>query len=92
MRKSIKTLLIVTGIILIHGCSDEATGNANCDSQINNLIKQSGQPEEINKYDSSGYHSHTYWYWCAGFSRDFTWGDNVTNCEVSDYTFAPICN
>lgn len=91
MNKLARSLIIISSIVFMYGCSEEDMGTANCDSQINDLISRIGQPEEINRYDSSGYHSHSYWYWCRGFEKDFTWGDNVTNCEMSTYTFSPIC-
>ncbi len=90
--KNINTIsLFLVSLSFIYGCSAEDVGAGNCEGQISNLINQMGQPKEINKYDSSNYHSHTYWYWCRGFARDFTWGDNVYNCEVNDYAFSPIC-
>lgn len=87
-----KLIFIILVNLILVACDAEDRGEGNCDKQINSLISQSGPPEEINRYDSSdGYHSHDYWYWCAGFERTFTWGSYVTNCEVSDYTFSPIC-
>jgi hypothetical protein len=47
----------------------------------------------VNKYDSGDYHSWTYWYWCDGISYTFTWSKHdCDSCEVSTYTFSPICD
>jgi len=59
--------------------------------EMDSCIESHGNPEDINKYDSEGYHSWTFWYWCQGFSRTFTLGKNVYGCETSTYTFSPIC-
>ena len=77
---------------MISGCihSKEDRGEADCSDQINSLVNDMGPAEEINRYSSGNYYSYTYWYWSRGFSRTFTWGENVTNCEISDYTFTPI--
>ena len=89
MKKIIPVLFLAT----LFGCSEDDSSDANCDSQIRSLVNQLGQPEEINRYDTSdGYHSHDYWYWCRGFERTFTWGTNVDGCRTSDYTFDPICS
>ena len=61
-----------------------------CSSAIDSLIVERGQPEELNKYDSGNYHSHSYWYWTKGYQKEFTWGGYVNGCEVSTYTFDPI--
>lgn len=85
-------ITILLSSLALSGClhTSEDNGKGNCDSEIRNLVDQIGDPEEIQRYDASNYHSHTYWYWSMGFSRTFTWGENVYNCDVSDYTFEPI--
>ena len=71
--------------------TDTTPVEKNCDNEMAALKLQKGEPDDIDKYDtSSGYHSYTYWYWCEGFSRDFTWGGPVTGCETSDYTTTPL--
>ena len=52
-----------------------------------------GDPEEVNKYNSSGYHSVDWWYWTRGKEFTFTWGSDVEECcDVTSYTFTPIRN
>ncbi len=63
-----------------------------CSDEMYDRERVSGQPEEINIYDSDGYHSRTYWYYCDGFSETYTWGENVNGCEIHTNTFEPICN
>jgi hypothetical protein len=84
------SIALLAASFTLGGCSKEDRGEASCNKQINSLVNNSGAAEEINRYDSGDYHSHTYWYWSRGFSRTFTWGENVVNCEISDYTFSPI--
>lgn len=82
---------VLAAILVLTGCSDEDFGNGDCTEEMVAMeSNMEERPEEWNKYDSGGYHSWTAWYWSRGFSRTFTWGTNVYNCEVSDYTFSPI--
>ena len=93
-RYNIPHLVIFMVLItfISFGCSelDDIT-NCDCDDEIAKLIKKRGQPEEIERFDSGNYHSHTYWYWCSGYSKTFTWGGAAGCCETSTYTFSPIC-
>ena len=85
-------IVLISTVLIFTGCAEEETaeaGNA-CSSHIEYIIDELGEAEEINKYDSGDYHSHSYWYWSIGFSRTFTWGGPVEGCEISDYTFSPI--
>ncbi len=94
MKKTLGLFFLVLLAIsmTLSGCGKDGIFSCHCNDEIDDLIADHGNPEEINKYDSKGYHSHTYWYWCKGFSRTFTWGSNVKGCcEVSTYTFSPIC-
>ena len=84
-----KLLLMVLSFGLLLGCSDSG-GDANCDSQMKKYRNDWGTPEEVNKYDSDGYHNWDYWYWSDGRQVSFTWGTDVQGCEVSTYTFSPI--
>lgn len=92
MKKRVFTLGL---LVFIAGCSEEVTesglSNANCDSEMTDIRETMGTPEETNTYDSGNYHSYDYWYWCSGVNYSFTWGENVDGCEVSQYTFEPIC-
>jgi len=83
-----RILILITILLFITGC--EESSSSNCNKQIKSLTDQRGSPEEVQKYDSGDYHSHSYWYWSKGFSRTFTWGDVVEGCEISDYSFTPI--
>jgi hypothetical protein len=49
-----------------------------------------GPQEEVDRYDSSDYHSHTWWYWSRGWSLTFTWGSFAYGCDISTYSFEPI--
>lgn len=92
MKKlSILLFLGFTFLFLLSGCGEDDSGGSDCSDAINNMIKQNGNPEEVQKYDSGDYHSWTYWYWCRGWSATFTWGSLVGKCETSTYTFSPIC-
>jgi hypothetical protein len=71
---------------------DQHHGYSDCSKEMDDRVDYSGYPEETNNYDSDGYHSRTYWYYCDGFSETFTWGDNVQGCEVSTNTFTPACD
>jgi hypothetical protein len=53
-------------------------------------MQEQDTPEEIDPYDSSDYHSHTWWYWSRGWSITFTWGTYVAWCDISTYSFEPI--
>ena len=45
----------------------------------------------MTKYDSSGYHSESWWYWSKGKEFTFTWGEYIEGCcDKSTYTFTPI--
>jgi hypothetical protein len=93
-----KYLIIVLSIFAltaVGGCADIADHISDvlectaCDDDIDDMYDDYGAPEEINTYDSSGYHSYTYWYWSKGFAYTFTWTGCVCD-EISLYTFSPI--
>ena len=88
-----KYLFPIILVLLLAGCfhTKEDQGKDNCSDEIKSLINSRGAPEEIQRYDSGDYHSHTYWYWCSGYSKTFNWGEVFENCETSTYTFSPIC-
>lgn len=90
MRKIFISLMMVILLTFV-GCSDLLKCDG-CNKEMDALIAGRGSPEEINKYDSGDYHSWTFWYWCGGFSKTFTWGGSIgCGCEESTYTFSPIC-
>lgn len=80
-----KSLLMMFCFAVFFGCTDQ-----NCDSKMKEYRNDWGTPEEINKYDSDGYHNWDYWYWSQGRQVSFTWGTDVDGCDVSTYTFSPI--
>lgn len=89
-------LLLVFGLVFaLFGCgggSDDGLNysDADCSPEIAQVVGERGDPEEIRRYDTHNYHSHTYWYWQQGISVTFKWGSIVDGCEVSTYTFEPI--
>ena len=90
--KKVLAILMALSMTFIACADDGLFGECNCDDEMEEVIADHGDPEEINKYDSEDYHSWTFWYWCKGFSVTFTWGTYVDECcEVSTYTFSPIC-
>ena len=96
-----KHLLIILMVAsLLTGCFMEDVADSikdafepiNCDDEIEDIQKKySDYWVEVDTYESDGYYSYTYWYWCAGVSYTFTWGSDVGKCEQSRYTFDPIC-
>lgn len=85
-----KMIAAVFLFLILAGCGEGGIFDTDCDGERKDLVRDYGEPDELQKYDASGYHSHSYWYWKRGFSRTFVWGDDVGNCEISDYTFSPI--
>ena len=62
-----------------------------CDDEKSETRSSRGEPEEIDTYNSSGYHNEDWWYWSQGYEKSFTWGSSVSECcDTSEYTFAPI--
>ena len=87
-------VIIAIGLFIFAGYGWDSVKDAldcSCNDEIDDLIDDRGRPEEIDTYDSGDYHSHTYWYWCSGYSKTFTWGGGAGCCEKSTYTFSPIC-
>lgn len=78
----------VSIIILI--CLFIVTCTFNCDKEMAKVKAQRGEPEEVNRYDTSDYHSVDWWYWSKGICYTFKWGSTTDGCEVSTYTFTPI--
>ena len=70
----------------IQGC-----GKCDCSDEMDSTRNKYGDPEEVNSYDSGGYHSESWWYWSKGKEFTFTWGSDVSECcDKSTYTFDPI--
>ncbi len=77
------TWLLLVAVVLT-GCFD-------CEGKMKDTRELWGLPTEIERFDSKGYHSETWWYWSRGQSFTFTWGTDVSSaCDVSTYTFTPI--
>ena len=101
MRKNVIILIIGLVAILslnIAGCREDDYYYHHhddynyCGDEMRDRERISGEPEEINIYDSDDYHSRTYWYYCDGFSETFTWRENVNGCEIHTNNFEPICD
>ena len=86
--------MVVLAMTLLSGC-DSTSGFvafSSCQKDMADMTAKYGTPDEIERYDSEDYHSHTYWYWCSGFSIVFTWGESVNEGCVQDRnTFDPVC-
>jgi hypothetical protein len=85
----VRVLLValLTSSVFVSGCSMEC----NCDKEMDKTRDRYGGPEEVNSYDSGGYHSVSWWYWSKGIEFTFTWGEYVDGCcDKSTYTFPPI--
>jgi len=78
-----KRLLSALFALVVVGCA------YNCDKEMDKIRSQYGEPEEVNSYDSGGYHSVSWWYWSKGKEFTFTWSKDKA-CERSTYTFSPI--
>lgn len=103
MKMRTNVMILTAALILFlslftAGCHDDDYWDdhhrhdySDCRGEMDDRVDYSGYPEEINSYDSGGYHSRTYWYYCDGFSETFTWGYNVQGCEVTTNTFTPSC-
>jgi hypothetical protein len=79
---------IISAVFFFATC--ELFKEENCDSKMEEVRANRGEPEEVNRYDASDYHSVDWWYWSQGICYTFTWGSLVGGCEVSTYTFTPI--
>lgn len=91
MKIAVKVLLlfVIFSILLIYVNCD--VFKCNCDDEMEKVRDKMGEPEEVNRYDSSNYHSVDWWYWTKGICYTFTWGSIVEGCcEVSTYQFEPI--
>ena len=78
-------------LFLLTGCdiADAIDDPRNCDEQMKDTRTKYGDPEEVNTYDASDYHSHDWWYWSQGFEYTFIWGRDQS-CQVSLYQFPAI--
>lgn len=85
-KQIIAVLILVMSLLCLHCdilCDD-------CSREMDDTRDKYGEPEEINSYDASDYHSVDWWYWSQGVEFTFAWGEIVDGCEVSKYTFTPI--
>ncbi len=83
-RALVKVTWLALATIGLSGCFD-------CESDMEEIRDLWGSPTEVNRYDSEGYHSETWWYWSRGKSFTFTWGSDVSKaCDMSTFTFTPI--
>jgi hypothetical protein len=84
-------IISATALMTLNCNGGDGWFEVNCDDEIDDAVNSLGPPEEVNKYDTEdGYHSWDYWWWSKGINYSFTWGTNVSGCEVSTYTFEPI--
>lgn len=91
MKRTIPMILILFCLVVACGEDDLLKySNDDCDAEIADVRNTMGPEEELNKYDTSDYHSWDLWYWSQGICYGFTWGKFVDGCEMSTYTFDPI--
>ena len=97
-----KVIILIIGLVAIlllslAGCREDYYHHHDddhnyCSDEMSDRERISGDPDEINRYDSDEYHSRTYWYYCDGFAETFTWTENVNGCEMHTNDFEPICH
>lgn len=85
VMKSFIVLSFLIVCLVVGGC-----GEKDCTDKMAEIRAKHGAPEEVISYSSSGYHSVNWWYWSRGFEYTFTWGTNITGCDISLYQFTPI--
>ena len=93
VMKNFFIIVIISLFMILSGCvfyDGEIFIAYNCDAEIEKSKASHGEPDEIDKYDSGGYYTWTFWYWSEGFSMTFTWGTNIDGCKTSKNTFSPI--
>ena len=52
------------------------------------VIRERGQPEEVEANNYSNRHVTTYYYWSQDYSVDFIWNGN--RCTVKNYYHQPV--
>ena len=93
MKNAIVITLALLALIFVFSCTIQDIYNnlqPDCTAEMENVENSRGAPEDVNRYDTEGYHSVDWWYWIQGICYTFTWGSVVGGCEVSTYTFEPI--
>ena len=102
MKMKRNAIVLITGLmvitaLLMAGCRDDYYHHhdddyySQCRDEMRDRERSSGDPDEINRYDSYDYHTRTYWYYCDGFAETFTWRENERGCETHINDFEPIC-
>jgi len=87
-RRMVKLTAVVLGCLYLSSCG--LLGLDGCDSKMDDYRDKWGSPEEVTAYNSDGYHNEEWWYWSKGKNVGFTWGSDVSGCDVDTYTFTPI--
>ena len=89
------TLIPIAAIAFIIGCDNshvyvETTPNysSQCSDAQYRIVRQRGQPEEVEATNQSHVHVTTYFYWSQDYSVDFEW--NGTRCTVKHYYHQPV--
>jgi hypothetical protein len=95
MRKSFLLLIMVLLVLLLTSCSifEPDPPSVSFAEVSQPYLNQYGPPEEVNTYDSTGYHTVDWWWWSKGFEVTFinTDYDDVNGWAVdSTYSFEPI--
>jgi hypothetical protein len=88
--KQISFILFVSIILILTSCSifKEKT----CESEMEKLRANLGEPEEITTTSSPRLESEDWYYYSQGVSYTFTWGESIGGCEITVRTFTPSQN
>ena len=77
-------LIMISTIILFAACDlliEDLLG-LNCDSEMEDIREERGEPDEVNQYDYEDYHSVEWCYWSQRICYKFEWGETVSGCHV----------
>ncbi len=84
-------------IIILLACSlsscsalEDLWDGGDCEDDQRRAIDRYGQPQDVDTYRSDGYSSEVYSWWSIGRRETFRWGDEISGCDRSVYTFTPL--
>jgi hypothetical protein len=71
--------------LLSASCGDSLLWDSSCDSEMQDVRSDFGEPEDIDTYTSGSYQTVDWWYWRQNIAFRFTY---YTQCEVSSWTLS----